>query len=324
MRVVGLSALMAVLLTLASPCWAADPLELVYVRGPGAEACPGEMSLRLAVTHRLGYDPFQSGPRRRAVVLLEVDGERLLARFDMVDELGVSSGARSLTGTTELCAELVRALALSISIAIDADRNEAVSDEPPSAWRFARSDTAAEHDAGSSAGGLALDRDAMPRFSFRLGLGGQAAVGVAPGVAWGALVSGSVRHTWYSVGVELRADAPTSEAITGGGEFSSRLLAGTVAPCLHLNVAMACALGSVGAVRAASHGIAQPRSDSGLYAALGLRAGAEWQLGAVALQANIDARKPLKVLHIAVDDHSVWTSPPLSFAGGGSVLWQFL
>lgn len=31
---------------------------LVYVRGPGAEECPGEHAIRSAVGARLGYDPF--------------------------------------------------------------------------------------------------------------------------------------------------------------------------------------------------------------------------------------------------------------------------
>ena len=41
-----------------SVAWAAASARLVYVRGPGAEECPGEEALRAAVGTRLGYDPF--------------------------------------------------------------------------------------------------------------------------------------------------------------------------------------------------------------------------------------------------------------------------
>ena len=45
-------------LVAARPASAGASAHLVYVRGAGAEQCPGEQAIRAAVGARLGYDPF--------------------------------------------------------------------------------------------------------------------------------------------------------------------------------------------------------------------------------------------------------------------------
>jgi hypothetical protein len=74
---------------------------LVYVRGPGAEDCPGEQAIRAAVGARLGYDPFLAWARdtmfveiqrrRRSAISTETESWMSLSRGPRSTALACSS-----------------------------------------------------------------------------------------------------------------------------------------------------------------------------------------------------------------------------------------
>src|ERR1700690_511548 len=98
----------------------ANPLaRLVYVRGQGAEQCPEPMALRVAVVARLGYDPFSATASKIVLVGIEKKGGELRARVDLANAEGSIQGVRELSAPLEHCFDLIRAMALSVSIAID-------------------------------------------------------------------------------------------------------------------------------------------------------------------------------------------------------------
>ena len=313
----------ASLLMLSAATASAFPsARLVYVRGQGAESCPAEIELRLSVAHRLGYDPFNTGSRRTIMAVVEESGERLTARMELVDEQGVSQGERRLEAARNHCDDLIRALALSMSIAIDPERTEPAQPSELAASSSATPSGSPRTDTSSEARPKSNEAS-DPTLFWRFGLGGQAAIGVAPSPAAGLLVVGSGRRGDLSLGLEFRLDAPASRAVEGGAEVESRLIAGALVPCFHYDPGLLCAVGTLGAVEATSDAAAS-REDSALYAAAGLRVGTEWRLSApLALRTHADLLANLTRSILELDGASVWEMPVFSGSLGVALLGSF-
>jgi hypothetical protein len=116
-RIPGLLAI--AVLVVARPASANPPARLVYARSAQASSCPDETALRGAVVARFGYDPFFAWARRTVVVEVWRRGEHFSSRVQILDEDGLTRGARELTTDGPSCSELFDATALAISIALD-------------------------------------------------------------------------------------------------------------------------------------------------------------------------------------------------------------
>ena len=99
----------------ATACWpraasAAASAHLVYVRGPGAETCPDEASIRSAVSARLGYDPFF--PWAHDTIFVEVTGNRGAFRVELklVDDQSFQRGTRAVTVKAGECAGVLESV----------------------------------------------------------------------------------------------------------------------------------------------------------------------------------------------------------------------
>ena len=309
-------------LTISNGAGAFPSAKLVYVRGQGAESCPGEMELRMSVAHRLGYDPFNTGSRRTIMAVVEGNDERLTARMELVDEQGVSQGERKLEAAPDRCGDLIRALALSMSIAIDPEHTGSDPNAPPlfrfeqSAGEASRADSSPEEPAPRE-----QSRDA-PLF-LRFGLGGQVGLGTAPAPAAGLLVIGSARYRDFSVALEYRTDADASRVLANGARIESSLMTGNVAPCFHYGPGLACGVFSFGVVQATSDAT-HPENDAALYAAAGIRLGTEWELTPpVVLRTHADLLGALTRPHIELDGQNVWEMPAVSGSLGLALLGSF-
>jgi hypothetical protein len=309
-------------LTCTATATAFPSARLIYVRGQGAESCPGEMELRLSVAHRLGYDPFNTGSRRTIMTVVEGTDERLTARMELVDEQGVSQGERRLEAAPDRCGDLIRALALSMSIAIDPEHTGPDPNAPP-LFRFgepggeaSRTDSSVEKPAPREE-----SRDAP--LSLRFGLGGQVGLGVAPVPAAGLLVIGSPRYRDFSVAFEYRTDATASRVLANGARIESSLMTGNVAPCFHFDPGFACGVASFGVVQASSDA-ARAAEDSAPFGAAGIRVGTEWQLARpLVLRTHADVLGALTRPHIELDGASVWEMPAVSGSLGLALLGSF-
>src|SRR5262245_35159385 len=117
---------------------ASPSAKLVYVRGTGAEACPGEAELRKDVATRLGYDPFFPVAQKTVVAQVSKVAGGYRGRVQIVADDGKLRGERELATKGQDCRELVHALALAVSVALD-DLDEppppstSVEEPPPSA-----------------------------------------------------------------------------------------------------------------------------------------------------------------------------------------------
>src|SRR5205814_5483733 len=92
---------------------------LLYSRGVGAERCPDEATMRKAVAQRLGYDPFFPTAEKTIVSRIVRDRDELRGTVELVDNHGMVRGLRDFKVGADDCAELVAAMSLAISIAID-------------------------------------------------------------------------------------------------------------------------------------------------------------------------------------------------------------
>ena len=281
-----LAALIVAIAVLSLPlvALAAPTARLVYVRNVGAESCPDELAIRAAVAARLGYDPFL--PVAKATMLAEISKEAkgYRARIKLVDEDNAVRGSRELAHDGERCADMIDAMALTMSIAIDPDSLMGPKAKPIVATKA--EDLGSPTDADDKAMAPAtkhvdappakppVERVTSPSGSaLRLEIGAGPAVWV--GAAPAAAASGSlfVRARWprVSLSLEGRGDFPASRAFDYG-TVETRVLFATLAPCVHCaSVIAACATASGGSIRATSRGVSSPRNDSAWHAAVGPR-----------------------------------------------------
>ena len=115
----GSAQLMAITLLALRSAHAFPSSRLTYVRNKGTEQCPVESVVRSEVATRLGYDPFFVWAERTIVAQLYRDGRGFRATVQLLDDKGVVLGSRALHSSSDDCAELVKAMALAISISID-------------------------------------------------------------------------------------------------------------------------------------------------------------------------------------------------------------
>ena len=291
-------------IALSTRASASPSAHLVYLRDATAVACPDESSLRQAVKLRVGYDPFFPFAKTTVVVEVAGDGQAFVARVRLVDEGGLSQGARELRSGAKGCGGLIDAAALAISIALDMSSPESSTPAPPSAAASASAPAPGSESASgpgdvpapapnpeSNAASPTLDaagadcnetraKAATGRLHGLMGFDAVAAMGAAPTVVPGFDVWGAGRLGIGSLGLELRGDAPGVANGVGGGHASVVLFAATVAPCAHVGQVFACVLGTVDWLRASGDAdVAHPSSGAGWALAVGPRAGAEVPLG---------------------------------------------
>jgi hypothetical protein len=288
---------------LAPPARAVPAAELTFSRGLGAESCPDEAELKRQVSARLGEDPFCAAPTQRFRAEVVLAGEKLVGHVALLDETGKATGLREFEGENG-CAEIVSALALAVSLAVNPElavvappppaepdtKPEAETPAPPSATPAPRTEPEApapspHPDEGAEPEQL---RGLADPFDWAVGAFGLGAVGAGPGPTVGAALALRGRRGAWSVAFEGRLDA-ASTAAAGKGEVSGALAAGQVAGCGHFGFASACGLLVLGSLSLETRGMDVPGSDSGLYTAAGARLGAEARLAQHWLaQARVD------------------------------------
>ncbi|HZU84638.1 MAG TPA: hypothetical protein VE987_17030 [Polyangiaceae bacterium] len=303
---------------------------LVYVRDAAAATCPNEESLRRAVAGRVGYEPFFPWAKTTVVVDVRGAGTSLVAHVQLVDESGMSRGVRELRAGPA-CRGLIDAVALAISIALDAVEGTRPSPPSPVSADPSPAPEPAPSSAPEPASGApsvpssvappspgraaaAVDRDdAAPRSArgtrARVGVDAFAAIGTAPEPVSGLGVWVAAQRGFGSLGLEGRADAPDTAAFAAGGRATILLFAGNVDACAHVGPTFVCALGSLGWLHASGSDVQVSRSGSAYALGVGPRAGIDLPLNAwFALDVHGDLL--FNVLRPAVAlNGAVWSLP---------------
>jgi hypothetical protein len=299
---------------------------LLYSRGVGAERCPDEATMRKAVAQRLGYDPFFPTAEKTIVSRIVRDRDELRGTVELVDNHGMVRGLRDFKVGADDCAELVAAMSLAISIAID-PMQASLSSKPPIDHEPPTGDSGASEkrepptqaapppeaaEAIASHGQPASPAHAGS-LTIEPGLSVTTAIGNAPSPAIGLAASLGIRFVDVSLFLDGRHDWPASSDDVGGGRVRTSLWAVGLAPCLHRGVLFVCAVGSIGSLRGEGLALAQPRTESGLYAAAGGRVGFESRLlGSIYFRPQLDLLATLARVELQLDGTTRWTAPPFS------------
>jgi hypothetical protein len=333
-----------------APPDAAHTARLAFVRGSGAEGCPDEEALRGAVARRLGYDPFRADAPRSLEASVRVVGSALHGVVRLRDATGVALGTRYLSEAVDGCAELVAAMALAISIAIDP--KVLVSSAPPSPpppvtapppGRAPPAPASPAPDLPVRAAGWtgAPDLTAPPlpvllppaplppaqetgSLVGWVGLGGLVAGGAAPGVSGGVTLDVGLRWRSFTAAVEGRVDPPVSTGAQGGGSVSAALYTVGVVPCFVIRFAAFCAVGSAGVLHGAGSGVANAKTATTPFGELGPRVGLAFTIGArFEVEAHGDLAFPVTRTTLYLDGRGVWNTPTAGGSGGAGVRVHF-
>lgn len=313
----------------ASPARAqtAASAHLVYVRGPGAEECPGEQAVHAAVGARLGYDPFFAWARDTLFVEITRTGGEFHADLKLVDDRNLLRGGREISVTSTDCTAAIDAIGLTISLTIDPSsllnpapsrpatvpQPEVQPEVPPSSPQVSREVQAR------------APRSPSERFSGHIGAGAVASFGTAPDATLGPTLFAGASWRSLSLDVEGRADLPASGAVQGtSARVRSWLVVGSVVPCVHLGGPFGCVVLSGGSLGATSLGISMPRTDHAPWWGAGLRAGGELPLpGSLSLRVYAELIAALTRDTLNIDEAVAYTFSPWSGGLGAEIAWRF-
>jgi hypothetical protein len=335
-----------------APVYATPTAQLSYARAEGAESCPTTAELRKAISDRLGYDPVDPGSPQIITVIVERVHDGFRARVELISD-GSSQGLRELSahGT---CAELVSAMALSVSIAIDPEHmvqgaavpapisesaasgvqpsaNVATPPSPPA--KVTPPQRSADQTAtivptlgtrpSDERAELRGERLVLP-IDYSLGAFAELSSGVSPGTAAGASLQLRGRHGPFSIALQARLGIPSGIDAPEAGRVRSGLLAVVLAPCAHWGPGFGCALGVFGEVWAGATGVSDPRTDLAVYSALGGRLGLDWPQRTIwGISLQVDALRPLTPVSIILNDETAWSAPPVAVAFGAGAVLRF-
>jgi hypothetical protein len=283
------------------------------------------------VARRVGYDLFFPWAQKTVVVqVTTTQPSGYTGLVQIVDERGLLEGQRSIASKSDDCADLTRALALTISIAVDDRSLEYIPPPapsnpapPPAAPSVGTpGDAAGRPEAPASAPPASISRSPV---SLAVWLTPLIAVGTAPSAAFAAEAEGTVRFGAFSLGLGMRGDAPASLSLAGGGSVTTWMLLATFAPCLDVPFHVAsCALAEAGLFGASGHDIAAPHGDSGFFAAAGGRVMFTPSLGGGAFfVSHVDVLGALNRRAVDVNSAVVFTQPPVSLALGAGLGFHF-
>jgi hypothetical protein len=319
----GLAAAILVLIGGAASADAPRLVRLEYERLDGASACPEEGIIRAGVAARLGYEPFRSRAEDRLRATVRPAGNGLEARIELLDAQGALKASRRLTSRQRDCSELAASVELAIAIAIDPMGRPHPPDDAPVPAAGEEPNPSPRQQAAAPEPAAPGPSPAAPRLGWRAQAGLLGGWGSAPALSLGFTVGAALESDRWSVGVEGRADLPSSKTLRAG-EASAGLVVASLVPCVRFGVASACGLATGGVRQVAGDGLVQARHATLPYFAFGGRAAVAWPMSErAALALHGDVTAPVTKTRLTVDDEVVWTSPAIAVALGVGVAVLF-
>lgn len=275
---------------------ASPAAKLVFARGANTDACPDERTFRAAVAVRVGYDPFFPYAKRTVITRLDaVRGGRFRARMEILDAAGALAGEKSFVSTGQDCEELVRTLALAVSLAIDvveAPEPPEPEPEPELAPEPEPEPSRVPEPSPSEPPPSFVVRPRIedgPHFQPEVSATARGSVGLAPSPSLGLALGVALRRRPWSIGVEGRYDPSSVGQVDANVRLSIALLGASLLPCASWRALFGCATFTIGRLSAASSGIRNPASDEALFVSMGARVGAEVEAtAALAFRAALD------------------------------------
>ena len=306
--------------------WAAPPpsvtARLEYQRGPGAEACAGEASLRIEVARRSGYDPFTADARARLVVTITRKGRQLTGALQFYDVKGAPGWSKVLPVRANDCGTLLAAMGAEIEY--EFSQAPMFPAEAPPVVAVPVVVPPSHEDPPAPAKPILL----------RFGLGAALGFGTAPRVALGLSADVGIYSPLASLpfdGVSItlggRWDPPAAGDVPGlrdGERVSTSRLLVTLAPCAHWWKLYGCAVGELGQLRGGGDGIALAVQHVGVYSAVGGRLGVEVPFAPhLRFRISGEILGTVTPIEIPVAKRPGWTTPTASGGFGAGLVFFF-
>ncbi len=330
----------------SAPPSSTPSVRMQYARDAGAERCADEQSLRSAVTTRLGYDPFRDDAVRIVTATIGRAPRGLRGRVEVREADGAVAGSREIVSARNDCGELVSAMALAISIAIDpmslmrpAGPVPSASSSPAPPASEAPAPSIASASPGPSSEPPATSTEPVspptslpiapaPAETWHPGLRATVigAIGTEPAIVPGFVVAFDLTHTNVALGVEARFDVAGSLPLVGhgnGAEVHAAIAAGGVHACVRHAwgriAPRACVVVQAGATYGGGSQLLEAADVVAPYVAAGARVGVDVTLvGPLFAMLVADvygslARTSLEIVDqspdgTAVGQHAVWTT----------------
>jgi hypothetical protein len=306
-------------LALSEELAAASPsAKLVYVRGSGAESCPAEAELRKAVAVRIGYDPFFTVAQKTVVAQVERIPKGYRSKVQIVGDDGNVRGERDLSTTGEDCLELVGALALAVSIALD-DLDEAApasrptelpaskEAEPVKLVTLAPSADVAETPPPSRA-----PKREVHTAELAMSLGPTVSIGTAPDAAAGASLAAALRWQTFALRLDIRGELPATKAMPRGGRVGTNVVLATASGCVCGRIPFVCLGAGSGVMFSATENITHPAHDRTALFVGTARGGADLALSpSLYLEPFGEVGVNLLSPNVAVDGQTVYETAPI-------------
>ena len=306
---------------------------LEFIRGQGAETCPGEQDLRDAVVVRLGHDPFTPHAAQRLIVVLSGSGTQLFGDISLPNAAGKDWNSRVVESSPD-CTRLITSIGLALSLAL------APLPVPPS-----RALTVTKEQKGAPVGDAQPLHRAAPAttarpsasrppaqplppttpWGFEASLGGGMSVGPAPDPAGGLAAGVGVDWGRWSFGLEARGYFATSEDAPEGGRVQVALITGAVVTCRTVvGPLFLCGVVSAGGLVSEGFGVDVREDDATPYLGVGARVGGNFPIASeVALRVHLDATLAPIESDVYLRNSVVFTSSRGAFGLGGGLVKYF-
>jgi hypothetical protein len=315
-------------------------VDLKYDIDPSVQGCPTVLEFRAIVARELGYDPHLAGAPIGLSVRVRLNEARLDASIDWTVDAKAKIGERRFTARAEECRAMLTTVGFVAAVQIQLMANEETAELPPLRPAAPKDDLPANTGNNSPA----TDRSFPPRVTMRmqslelhppstsktsawmgsLGAGPAVAVGLGPRSVGLGRVFGAVQYAWFALELGGEVSLPSTTRQAYGGGFRHQVMLGTLAGCVWLGQASACALGKLGRIQAHGVGVDVALSPKGLLAEVGPRFGYALGLGQHwALLAHLDALYTLTSWNVFVNHVDVWTMPRFAAETGIDLMVRF-
>jgi hypothetical protein len=310
--------ILAILAT-SSFSWAAAPqsIRLAYTKDAKADRCPSRQGIQNTIVARLGYNPFSPTGSGKISLHIQGLGSGLSAHIVYYNDNDQITGERRLPMATGLCADLVTAVALTISLALGPESRARSVPRPRISEGWTRH---VRHvlDPGNT---LLFRREDFRSTPTRIHLGWSMALvaetGSTPTAAPGLSLSLSIGGRHWSLDIALRAIAPIPYRLQEQGELLVTRATGALIPCYRTRPLRACLLLEAGFSHVSPQGLNNMRPHLNSNFAVGVQgewlfySNRHWQSFIfVAATAN------LRRIGVFVDEQQIWRTWPANFLVG--------
>lgn len=311
-----------------APALAVEPSERVVVRLDYALAgdapCPAEKVLHDEVARHLGYDPFIPGAARRVAVTIERAGSKLSGRVEMADGAGAPRFERTAAFPDDACLALLSWMGNVIAFRLDRGASpQSAPEHHPSLEPLGASSkprlpsASPEHPDRADPPG----RQGAPSGRAVVAIGPVLTLGAA-GPAMGMVAYGGYRWPFFSLGAELRFDAPSSaraDTTASNAGVQAYAIGGALVPCGHLRGAFLCALFLGGAISTSGIDLSFPHRVTYPQLGGGLRVGVEHAfMPWLSVRLHLDGLAMLRTQVAMLDGAPVQIPTPLSSRVSGA------